>query len=66
MNVYTISGGPGFGKTSVINELRKRGYRVLGEASRKVSNTDQRFIGKSILEVNKKDFQNAIFDFQKI
>jgi len=66
MKVFVISGGPGVGKTSVINELKKRGHEVLREAAREVSNTDQRFVGKSILEVNKKDFQDAIFDFQKI
>ena len=66
MKIFVISGGPGVGKTSVINELRKREFKVLIEAAREVSNTDQRFIGKSTLEINKKDFQDAIFDFQKI
>jgi len=62
--IYIISGGPGTGKTSVINELEKRGFKILKEAARELSKTDKRFIGKSVLEVNKKDFQDAIFEFQ--
>mgnify|MGYP001581106973 CR=1 FL=1 len=61
---FVIAGGPGTGKTSIINGLEKRGYRILKEAAREISKKDKRFIGKSILEINKKDFQNAILDFQ--
>lgn len=62
--IYVISGGPGTGKTSTINELEKRGYKILKEAAREVSQKDKKFKGKSILEINKKDFQDAIFEFQ--
>ena len=65
MKICVISGGPGVGKTSVIEELEKQGFRVLKEGARIVSESDSRFVGKSILEVNKKDFQDAIFEVQK-
>jgi len=33
---YVVSGGPGFGKTSIINELEKRGYHSVHEISRSI------------------------------
>ena len=62
--IFVISGGPGVGKTSVVNELEKRSFKILKEAARELTQRDKRFNGKSILEINKKDFQDAIFDFQ--
>ena len=62
--IYVISGGPATGKTSVINELEKKGYKVLKEAAREVSLKDKRFQGKSTKEINKKEFQEAIFELQ--
>jgi len=63
--IFAITGGPGTGKTSVVNELEKQGFRILKEAARWVSENDIRFRGKNILEINKKDFHEAIFDHQK-
>lgn len=65
LNLYVISGGPSTGKTATINEIKKRGYKVLEEAARNVAETDKRFIGKSIREIDSEKFQNAIFDYQK-
>lgn len=65
LNLYVISGGPSTGKTETINEIKKRGYKILPEAARILSFTDKRFIGRSIKEINVKQFQKAIFDFQK-
>lgn len=65
MKLYIISGGPATGKTSVINTLFEKGYFVLHEVARRISQSDKRFIGKSIKEVNMKDFQKAIFELQK-
>ena len=65
MKIYAISGGPGVGKTSVINELKKLGFFVLEEAARIVRENDKRFIGKSILEINKKEFQDEIYEYQQ-
>ncbi len=62
--IYVITGGPGVGKTSLISELESRGFRILKEAAREVSKS-KKFIGKSVLTINKKEFQEAIFNFQK-
>lgn len=36
MKKYVLTGGPASGKTSVINELKKRGFSVIDEVARKV------------------------------
>jgi len=64
MKVYVISGGPGTGKTSVINELGKE-FKILPEAARLLGENDRRFKGKSSEETDKKEFQDAIFEIQK-
>lgn len=63
-NLFVISGGPGTGKTSTINELSKK-FLVLPEAAREVAEKDLRFNGKSVREINHAYFQKAIFEFQK-
>ena len=65
MKIYIISGGPSTGKTSVINALKKKGYKVLIEAARYLGDNDKRFKGKSIKGIDKKKFQDAIFELQK-
>lgn len=64
MEIYVISGGPGTGKTSVINELAKE-FKILKEAARELGDKDSRFKGKSVKEIRMKEFQDAIFEFQK-
>lgn len=64
MKIYVISGGPGTGKTSVINELAKE-FRILPESARAVGDEDLRFKGKSVKETNQQEFQDAIFEFDK-
>ena len=64
MKMYVVSGGPGTGKTSTVEELGKE-FQILPEAARDVSQNDSRFVGKSIKEVNPKEFQDAIFEEQK-
>ncbi len=65
MKIYVVSGGPGTGKTSVIKELKNRGYAVLFETARYLAESDKRFVEKSIKEINMYDFQHSIFKFQK-
>ena len=64
MKMYVVSGGPGTGKTATIDELGKE-FKVIPETAREVSQNDSRFVGKSIKEINPKDFQDAIFEKQK-
>ncbi len=64
-NLFVISGGPGTGKTSVINELKSRGYKTAEESARKLCSTDERFKGKAIKDIDMVEFQNAVFEFQK-
>ncbi|NIK93234.1 ATP-binding protein [Mangrovimonas sp. CR14] len=66
-----ITGGPGTGKTSLINELEKRGYPCLEEVSRQIilnarkDGVDQLFLTEPLLfserlmEGRKKQFQEA-------
>src|SRR5579885_2117823 len=35
-NLFVITGGPGAGKTAVLNELRRRGYICVPEAARQI------------------------------
>ena len=35
-NFHIITGGPGSGKTSIIEALRERGYRCVDEVGRKI------------------------------
>jgi len=62
---YIIAGGPCTGKSSVIDALESLGYNVLKEAAREVAGSDERFIGKSVNEIDHELFEDAIFDFQK-
>jgi len=62
MNLYVISGGPGTGKTTTIESLRKEGFGILEETARKIA--EKKFPGKSVKEINPKDFQEEIFKLQ--
>lgn len=64
MKVFVISGGPGTGKTSVINELGKE-FQILSESAREIGEKDPKFQGKSIKETNQQEFQDALFEFDK-
>ena len=63
-NIFVISGGPGVGKTTTINELGKLKYAVIPEAARLVAENDERFIGKSINELNRQKFQDELLKLQ--
>ena len=62
--LFVITGGPGTGKTSVINKLSKK-FKVIPEAAREVGENNIRFKGKSTKEINHYYFQREIFNFQK-
>ena len=41
MKIFIISGGPGTGKTSVINKLKEQGYKIIPEAARELLNSKE-------------------------
>ncbi len=65
MLIIFISGGPCTGKTSVINELKRQGFTIIPEAAREIAAFDKQFSGKSIKNIDKENFQDEIFNFQK-
>ena len=59
---YIITGGPGFGKTSIIKELEKRGYISVHEVSRSIIK-EQLEIGGDILPwENLSTFSRLVFE----
>jgi predicted ATPase len=64
-NWYVITGGPGSGKTTMVNLLRERGYTTTIEHARHYFYT-QRIKGKTVEEVreNQREFQLGVLDMQ--
>lgn len=61
---YIVTGAPGTGKTSVINELKKRGFHCISEKSREIIN-DQIISGGDILPwKNQLAFENKIINLR--
>ena len=57
---FIITGGPGTGKTSIINELKKRGYNCVEENSREVISEQIKTRGKILPWKNQLEFENKI------
>lgn len=57
---YIITGGPGTGKTSVINELKKNGFNCIDENSREIISTQIIKGGKILPWKNQIAFENKI------
>lgn len=55
-----ITGGPGVGKSSVIDALWKRGYSVIGESARKVIAKNPGSTVKSLVDIQKKIAQEQL------
>ena len=58
-----ITGGPGTGKTSVINILKKK-YPVMKESARLVLARNKLFKGKDAKQASGRQFQEAIWDLE--
>lgn len=64
-NWYVITGGPSSGKTTTVNLLAERGYKITIEHARHYIETQQ-ITGKTIEEIKKNqvEFQRSILDMQ--
>lgn len=58
--IYVITGGPGFGKTKLIEELRQSGYNCSGEFARELILTQQESGGEILPWKNPRLFQQEI------
>ena len=57
---HIITGGPGTGKTSIVNELEKRGWKCYGEVARDV------IIQESLVDSDALPFKNALAFTEKV
>lgn len=65
-NWYVVSGAPSSGKTTVINELKNRGYNILPETATYIIEQELH-LGKNLEEIRKGDtkaLQRKIIDLQ--
>ena len=62
MNRVLITGGPGTGKTSLINELKRNGYNCSEEIVRKITLTKRKEGHKQYFLSNPLDFSLQLFD----
>ncbi len=58
--IFIITGGPGFGKTAMIDELRRAGYLCSGEFARELIDHQQKIGGDLLPWKNPKLFQEEI------
>ena len=65
MNRVLITGGPGTGKTSLINELKRNGYNCSEEIVRKITLTKRKKGHKQYFLSNREAifFSNSLQDF---
>ncbi|HEU5164084.1 MAG TPA: ATP-binding protein [Chitinophagaceae bacterium] len=66
-NWYVITGGPGSGKTTVVNRLNMLGYHTTIEHARHFIDTEM-ITGKTVEEIrkNQEEFQRGILEMQII
>ncbi|MCK5474167.1 MAG: AAA family ATPase [Candidatus Aenigmarchaeota archaeon] len=62
---YAITGGPGCGKSSLIDELYKRGHYVVEEAAEPIIKEQMAIDGPNLPWKNRQAFQNAVLEMQK-
>ena len=64
-NIFVITGGPGFGKTALIDELRRIGYLCSGEFARDMIERQQKIGGDLLPWKKPKRFQEEILRLRK-
>lgn len=60
-NFYVITGGPGAGKTTLINELKRRSFVVIPEVARKIITEQKLLNGEAMPWKNKELYQSLMF-----
>jgi len=55
-NWYVITGAPCSGKTTLLNELKRKGYKIVYEAARTLIDREMKK-GKKLLEIRKNEFE---------
>ena len=58
--VYVITGGPGFGKTSVIDLLQKKGFQVCSEGARDLLVPDEKSEDRKAISPIPADFEQQV------
>jgi predicted ATPase len=61
-NCYVITGGPGVGKTTLVNELAKNDYKVLHENAREIIKKELDNNGDGLPWKNKERYTNLMLD----
>lgn len=61
-NFYILTGGPGVGKTSVLNELEKSGYIVMTETARAIIKEQMAIDGESLPWKNKESYMRLMLE----
>ena len=61
---YVLTGGPGVGKTSVLNVLGQRGYNIVPEAARQIITKAQEEKTDCLSWKNNQGFQDAVMNLQ--
>lgn len=62
MNYYVITGGPGAGKTTLIEALRERGYTCVEEAGRQIIQEQLKINGDALPWANLEKFKELMLD----
>jgi predicted ATPase len=61
-NFYILTGGPGSGKTSVLNELADRNYSIIAEVGRNIIQKQQKIKGSATHCGNRKAFRDLMLE----
>ena len=61
-NCYVLTGGPAAGKTTLLEELQKRGYEIVPEIARKLIKEQQRNNGDALPWKDKQRYQEMMFE----
>lgn len=70
-NFFIFTGGPGSGKTAVLEELEQRGYRIVPEVARDIIKQQQKIAGYAMHTGDRKAFldlmlKQSILDYQSM